>query len=223
MEIDVRSHLHGVVRDVFTRTTAFDDEDQFQGAFAAQLGDAERELRATFAPPLHPPRRPPQAAIDELARRKPPIRLDPEGRDPCAKAARLDVLWRSPVGLVPIELKYVKARASDVYGYQVLKDLHRLERMIGAGGHERLSDCRFAIFATTEPVYWKGGRPEPEPFWLTDGSRRPSRAWIQYDQPSAHTLWYGYPPFYLANSYEFIWQDLGRSGRYLLIEVARQR
>lgn len=223
MEDDIQSRLRGVVRDAFAANSTFEDEDQFQAAFVALLGDAERELRAAFAPPLHPPKRPPQTAIDELARRTPPIRLDPEGRDPCAKAARLDVLWRSPVGLVPIELKYVKVRSSDVYGYQVLKDLHRLERMIAAGNHQQLSDRRFAIFATTEPVYWKGGRPEPEPFWLTDGSRRSSRSWVQYDQNSAHTLWYGYPPFYLANSYQFDWQDLGRAGRYLLVEVAPQR
>jgi hypothetical protein len=188
MENDVRSRLHQVVRGVFAGTGTFEDEDQFQAAFVATLGDSERELRATFEPPLYPPRKPPQTAIEELARRSPPVKLDPAGRDPCAKAARLDVLWHSPLGLVPIELKYVKVRSSDVYGYQFLKDLHRLERMVAAGSHQELSARRYAIFATTEPVYWKGGRPEPEPFWLTDGSRRPAQAWVQYDQPSAHTL-----------------------------------
>lgn len=223
MENVARDRLHEVVREAFASFTEFDDEDHSQTAFVAKLGDSERELRATFAPPRHPQRRPPQSAIDELARREPPVRIGLEGRDPCAKAARMDVLWHAPFGLVPIELKYVKARSSDVYGYQFLKDLHRLERMVAAGRHQKLSDRRFAIFATNEPVYWKGGRPEPEPFWRTDGSRRSERTWIQYDQSSAHTLWYGYPPFYLANSYEFAWHDLDHACRYLLIEVTQQR
>jgi hypothetical protein len=161
--------------------------------------------------------------MEELARRPKPIHLHPDGRDPCSDAAKLDILWSSPAGPVPIELKYVAARKSDVYGYAFLKDLHRLERITEAGRHSPVSERRFAIFATTESVYWRGGRPEPEPFWLTDGSKRKRREWIQYDQPAAHTRWYGYPPFYLANEYEFAWRDIGRSGRYLLVEVSQQR
>lgn len=211
--------LHEVVRAVFAETTTYPNEEAFQNAFAAALGDCERELRAVFAPAAHPPRRPPQSALDELERRKTPV--PPEGRDPCARAAKLDVLWTN--GAVPIELKYRTLWNADTYGYMFLKDLHRLERMIAAGSHTKLSDKRFAIFVTTEAVYWKGERPEPEPFWLSDGRRIGPRYWVQYDQKSPDTLWYRYPPFFLSNSYEFTWHDLGRAGRYLLLEVAPQR
>jgi len=103
-----------------------------------------------------------------------------------------------------------------------LKDLHRLERMVAAGACTTLGEKRFAIFVTTQAVYWKGERPEPEPFWLTDGRQIRPGYWVQYDQKSPDTLWYRYPPFHLANQYQFTWHDLGRSGRYLLIEVERQ-
>lgn len=206
--------LHEVLRAVFESATTFPSEDAFQAAFTAALGDCERELRAAFAPPVHPPRRPPLAALDELERRRTPV--PPEGRDPCARAAKLDVLW---AGSVPIELKYRTQWNADTYGYMFLKDLHRLERMVAAGAHTKLSSQRYAIFVTTEAVYWKGARPEPEPFWLTDGRAIGPRYWVQYDQPSPDTRWYRYPPFYLANSYTFTWHDLGRAGRYLLLEV----
>lgn len=90
-----------------------------------------------------------------------------------------------------------------------------------AGGH-RLAEKRFAVFVTTESVYWTGGRPEPEPFWLTDLGGREERTWVQYDQSSPDTLWYSYPPFFLANSYSFRWEDLGAAGRYLLVTVFPQ-
>lgn len=222
MTDELELHLHGVLRRLFSATPSFAAEDAFQVAFADAVGPCERELRAGFAPAAHPPRRPPQAAIDELARRKTPIRLAPEGRDPCARAAKLDVLWKSMAGTVPIELKYRTQWNADTYGYMFLKDLHRLERMTTAGRHTLSSDGRFAIFVTTESVYWKGERPEPAPFWLTDGRRIGPRYWVQYDQQSPDTLWYRYPPFFLANSYEFRWHDLGRAGRYLLMRVRPQ-
>ena len=218
----MKEHLHAALRRIFDTTTTFESEDAFQAAFADAVGPSERELRASFAPPMHPARRPPQAAIEDLASRKKPIRIPPEGKDPCARAAKLDVLWMSGDGPVPIELKYRTHWNADTYGYMFLKDLHRLERITAAGKHTQLSNQRFAIFVTTEPVYWKGERPEPEPFWLTEGRRIGPRYWAQYDQQSPDTLWYRYPPFYLANAYEFRWHDLGRAGRYLLIRVHPQ-
>lgn len=80
--------------------------------------------------------------------------------------------------------------------------------MTSAGRHQ-LADQRFAIFITDDAVYWRGGRPEPEPFWLSHSSRREARCWVQCDQQSPDTLWYSYPPFYLAKSYTFKWEDLG--------------
>lgn len=222
MEDDLDRQLHAVIESVFSDTPLLASEDAFQAAFADALGDSQRELRASFDPPACPPRRPPQAAIDDLAGRRKPVVIPPEGRDPCARAAKLDVLWSSPVGPVPIELKYRNQWNADTYGYMFFKDLHRLERMVGAGDHRPLAVPRYAIFVTTEAIYWKGERPEPAPFWLTEGRRIGPRYWAQYDQQSPDTLWYRYPPFYLANTYEFGWRDLGRAGRYLLVRVMPQ-
>lgn len=200
----------------------YPEEDAFQAALAAQLGGVEREVRAVFAAPLHPPRMPPQTAIAALACDSPPKILPPEGKDPCARAAKLDLLWRRGDDAIPIELKYVTVRKSDVYGYAFLKDLHRLERITGAGACASVAAERYCVFVTTEPVYWTGGRPEPAPFWLTDGRRTPTRHWVQYDQQSPNTLWYSYPPFHLANAYEFRWRDHGRAGRSLVVAVRAQ-
>jgi len=197
------------------------DEDAFQLILAGVLGDCERELRATFAAPSLPPRCPPPDAITQLASRRPPRRLVASGRDPCAIRARLDILWHSPSGCVPIELKYCSRWKADTNGYQFLKDLHRLERMKAAGS-ETLSDVRFAAFATNQPVYWRGERPEPPPFWLTEGRRLPPGYWVQYDQASPDTLWYSYPPFFLSNEYHFRWRDLHADWKCLLVETRPQ-
>jgi hypothetical protein len=218
--------LHRIVLDAITRATASlnetADEAAFQSALALTLGSCERELAASFAPPALPPRLPPQSAIDELAAKSPARRLPPAGVDPCALRAKLDILWRSPVGPVPIELKYCSRWKADTNGYQFLKDVHRLERMTAAGSHPLLADTRFAAFVTKEPVYWRGERPEPRPFWLANGRRISSGYWVQYDQKSADTLWLSYPPFFLANAYEFTWHELRPEWKCLLVEVRPQ-
>ena len=218
--------LSDVVFDAILRATsgldAVADEAAFQAALAAALGHCERELRASFAAPLIPPRRPPQSAIDELARRKPPRVLPGDGIDPCAARAKLDILWHSPAGPVPIELKFCSKWKADTNGYQFLKDLHRLERMIAAGTHRPLAEIRLAAFVTNERVYWRGERPEPQPFWLSEGRQLGGGYWVQYDQQSADTLWRSYPPFFLANEYELKWRDLRPTWKCLLVEVRPQ-
>jgi hypothetical protein len=134
----------------------------------------------------------------------------------------LDLLWRDQGERVPVELKYVSVRKSDIWGYQFLKDLHRLERLTAVDGDPRVATQRFAVFVTREPVYWRGGRPEPAPFSLQDGGERRPKAWVQYDQQSPNTLWYSYPPFYLANGYRWEWHDLTGGYRALVVEVAPQ-
>jgi hypothetical protein len=219
---DVLSDLQRALASVLAGGARFPDEDRFQAALAEALGPVERELAASFEAPLLPPKQPPRAAIEALARAQPPKILPPEGKDPCARGAKLDLLWQRSGEAIPLELKYVTERKSDVYGYAVLKDIHRLERMRAAGSHPRLSAQRFCVFVTTEPVYWTGGRPEPAPFWLQEGRRIGPSYWVQYDQPSPNTLWYSYPPFFLANAYEFRWQDHGRAGRSLVVAVRPQ-
>lgn len=107
--------------------------DALQRGVAACLTPSERELKARFARPAIPPRFPPKQAVDELAARRPPRVLPPTGRDPCAAGAKLDVLWHSPLDPIAIELKYCEQWKSDVNGYQFLKDVHRLERMVSGG------------------------------------------------------------------------------------------
>lgn len=199
------------------------DESSFQAALASELPPSERELRAVFAPALLPPRRPPESAISDLATRTPSRHLPAEGRDPCASQAKLDILWHSPYGAIPIELKFCPKWKADTNGYQFLKDLHRLERLTAVGRHAKLADHRYAAFATREPVYWTGGRPEPQPFWLTHGRRTEAGYWVQYDQKSPDTLWFSYPPFHLAHSYEFGWHDLHADWKCLLVEVKPQQ
>jgi hypothetical protein len=198
------------------------DEDALQATVADSLGSCERELAAVFFPPRFRPRHPPISAIEALAVGSPSIKLPPEGKDPCSADARLDILWNSPFGFAAIELKYCAERKADNIGYYFLKDLHRLERLRRAGSHDILADARFAIFVTKEPVYWRGGRPEPQPFWLTHGRRIESEYWVQYDQKSPNTLWYSYPPFFLANSYDLAWQDLQSPWRCLIVQVQPQ-
>ncbi len=210
------------IRHVTTRLGESQSESAFQASLSSVLGSCERELPVSFAPPALRRLRPPQSAIDELAERRGLRPVPPDGIDPCAKRAKLDILWHSPCGAIPIELKYCSRRKSDTYGYQFLKDLHRLERMITAGVHTTLSECRYAAFATREQVYWKGGRPEPEPFWLTHGRRVDAGYWVQYDQESTMTRWVSYPPFFLVNAYAFKWQDLQADWKCLLVEVRPQ-
>ena len=70
-----------------------------------------------------------------------------------------------------------------------------------------------------QSVYWEGRAPEPEPFWLTDGSTLEAGSWFQYLQPSPRTRWVNYPPFYLANSYPLKWESINASYRALISEV----
>lgn len=207
------------VSDALTNESS---EDSLQVALAAELSPSERELRVSFAPPTRSPQRPPQLAIDQLAARNPPRSLPAEGRDPCASAARLDLLWHSSAGLVPIELKFCAQWKADTNGYQFLKDVHRLERMVTAGSHRVLSDTRFAAFVTNQDVYWRGARPEPQPFWLSESRVLAAGHWVQYDQKSPDTLWFSYPPFFLSNPYSFRWRDLRGGWKCLLVEVRPQ-
>jgi hypothetical protein len=94
--------------------------------------------------------------------------------------------------------------------------------MMAAGTYSALTEIRFAAFATNERVYWRGERPEPHPFWLSEGRHLSRGYWVQYDQKSADTLWRAYPPFFLANEYEFKWRDLRPTWKCLLVEVHPQ-
>jgi hypothetical protein len=106
LPMDLDQFVVQATASAFARLDHLGGEDAFQAALAAVLGSCERELRCAFRPPSRAAVRPPQSAIDSLAAKKTPLKLPVEGRDPCAALAKLDILWHSPVGLVPIELKY---------------------------------------------------------------------------------------------------------------------
>jgi hypothetical protein len=198
------------------------EERAFQVAFAERLGNCHRELKMHLAAPALKPRRPSAQDIDECLRKG--KRLPVTGRDPCEGSRRkLDVLWHSSEGHIPIELKFRVKWNVDTYGYEFLKDLHRLERLTGIEGPWSPAAQRFAIFVTNIGDYWDSGRTrEPEPFRLRDGTSRPGGYWVQYNQPSAATRWFDYPPFYLANTYTFHWRDLSRQFKALVVPVAPQ-
>lgn len=198
------------------------DEADFQRRLVDILGKCDVEVPMSFDAPANPALKPTSKAIAECAAKG--RRLDPEGVDPCSgKHRSLDVLWHVDDLHVPVELKLVTSRKSDVYGYQFLKDLHRLERLSTAGGIANLAETRFAVFATSIPAYWTDGPPEPVVFRLFDSRCTPKGMWIQYDQPSERTRWLDYPPFHLANSYEFRWRNVEPFGRVLIVPVDRQR
>lgn len=218
----LRDQLAAAVRAVLTAPPRLVDEGELQRRLVAALGTCDIELRMQFDDAVFKGLPPPPKAIAECAAKGKPI--DPDGKDACSGHLRkLDILWHVDDLHVPVELKIVTARKSDVYGYQFLKDLHRLERLRTAAGRDDLTETRFAIFATSEALYWKDAPPEPVPFRLFDGRTLPTRYWVQYDQPSARTRWLDYPPFHLANSYRFDWHDAGQFGRFLLVPVRQQQ
>jgi hypothetical protein len=222
MTADLRDRLEPAVRGVLATGPRLVDEADFQGRLVRSLGTCDTELQMTFDVPAHAPRRPPTGAIVECASKG--KQLDPDGKDACSGSRRkLDILWHVGGQHVPIELKLVTKRKSDVYGYEFLKDMHRLERLRSVAGQAELTEARFAVFATCESLYWKNAPPEPEPFRLFDGRAIPARHWVQYNQYSARTLWFDYPPFYLANPYRFDWLDAAPFGRFLLVSVRRQQ
>lgn len=203
----------------------FSDESEFHLALAAQLGECSIKVQASFAAPAIASRRPSQADIDECNRKG--RVLPPEGKDPCEGRRRaIDVLWHGPDSPVAIELKFRADWRSDVYGYEFLKDLHRLERLRHVLVRSQIVEPdveRYAIFLTTVGDYWAAGASrEPKTFRISDGRSIPAGYWVQYEQPSAATRWHDYIPFHLANPYTFVWHDLGRCGRVLIVPVVPQ-
>jgi hypothetical protein len=218
MPADPGSELRSILENLFAENTRIYNEAGLQINLEMKLKDCDPELPMTFLPPKYPPKTPPSDALEDFA----PLKINPEGIDPCKPRACLDLLWSTDAGNFAIELKFVRERKSDTYGYEFLKDLHRLERLSAVRGHESIEEQRFAVFVTCEQVYWEGRRPEPEPFWISEAMTRPSNYWVQYDQQSLKTRWVDYPPFYLANSYNFQWRDLSDGFRYLMVEVRPQ-
>ena len=220
---DISSTIVDHVRAICTGRPIFSDEADFHNLFACELPESSCNVSTSFAPPRIPPLRPTFADIEECQRKGKP--LPPKGKDPCrGKRTALDVLWHRNGYHIPIELKYRPHWNSDVYGYGFLKDLHRLERLQRPIGQWKPTKHRYAVFLTPVPDYWTTGPSrEPEPFRLTEGRSIPAGYWVQYNQSSAATRWYDYPPFFLCNSYTLLWHDIGKHGRCLVVRVKEQR
>ena len=222
MPWDPESELRSIVENLFAENQRIYNEAGLQINLGMKLKACDPELPMTFEPPRLPAKVPTAQERQELASLEKPFSVPDAGVDPCKPRACLDLLWHTANGNIPVELKFVREWKSDTYGYDFLKDLHRLERLKSVRGVEEISDQRLALFVTREEVYWQGRRPEPEPFLLTDGLTLTTGHWVQYDQPSPRTRWVTYPPFYLSNSYTFRWQDLSAGFRYLLVPVMKQ-
>lgn len=96
--------IASAVEAVCNSKATYADESLFQVALAEHLGNCKRELMMEFAPPRLLPRKPPTSAMAECAAKG--KTLSPEGKDPCSGSRRkLDILWHSSHGAIPIELK----------------------------------------------------------------------------------------------------------------------
>lgn len=187
---------------------------------AAQLPGSVCERRLTFHEIRFPGKSPSDQDRESLVARgmwaKYPC-------DPCRKLARLDILWPTARGAVAIEMKARAAWNGDTYGYDYLKDLHRLERLQSVSGCESPIVARYAVFVTSVADYWQAaGSREPKAFRIHDGHETPAHFWVQYEQPSAITRWISYPPFTLFHPYRFEWTSIGFERRVLITEVQPQ-
>ena len=224
MDTDLSSVIIEHVRAACTGQSDFTNEKGFHIALGHQLTTCDKNVRVSFALPKIPPHQPPPSDIKACASKG--KALPPGGKDPCeGSRSALDILWHCDAGHVPIELKYRSHWNSDVYGYGFLRDLHRLERLQGPIDSLDPTEHRYAVFVTPVRDYWiDSPTREPEPFRLTNGRSIPAGYWVQYNQPSAATRWYDYPPFYLCNPYTFLWHDLnGKHGRCLVVRVMAQK
>jgi hypothetical protein len=213
----VRERLVQAITDAALEGQELPLELELRDRVASRLTHSTRELRADYVAPLAHGRCPDEADKRVLKARA-LWHLYP--KDPCRSRARLDILWRCSSGIVALELKCVAKWKADTYGYEYLKDIHRLERMCALRGVGDPLAARFAAFVTSDRAYWDPEtRTEPAEFRVCDGRRLPAGYWVQYTQPSPRTRWIDYPPFELAHPYEFRWVEIGRGIRLLLTDV----
>jgi hypothetical protein len=198
------------VRDIVQRTDQINDEAHLAQLLREELGNCHPgEVPFVHDPPTFQlPPVPPQdlewlAQNPRKGKKLPP----PEGFDPVPERPRgVDVLWLAPGGPVPIELKYAKRPDWDIYGYEVLRDIFRLERL------RELEDgivpvARFAVLVSTVSRWWTGRAGASEPQIVSPIKQ--AEHLVQYKQPSAWTRWgKQYAPFRLANEYEFRWTPI---------------
>ncbi|MBL8066496.1 MAG: hypothetical protein JNM34_11675 [Chthonomonadaceae bacterium] len=136
---------------------------------------------------------------------------------------KLDILIMERGRRTAIELKYFKAPlqfdhsgetfalvdavAHDINRYDALKDVYRLEQMLGGGA----VDAGYAILLTNQPKYWSQrnsvGRVD-EAFGLEDG--RPISGTLEWAAHTGGTNKGRERPIRLAGLYEARWQEYSR-------------
>ena len=211
---NIRSRVVSAITQVCENVGGYSTEAILQEALAAKMPGSLRELTATFSDPPIAPKTPSSDEVRVCVDKG--RQITEKGKDPCdGRQRRVDILWEG----VPIELKSVTTLKSDVYGYQFLKDIHRMERLASVEGVDKISDYRLCIFVASDPAIWKriAGYKAPQVY---DGMIIEPGYWVQYQQKSPVTRWYDYPPFYIAGNYKIEWEPLPLGARYLLVEVS---
>lgn len=184
-------------------------------AIASRLGQCQLEVPFIADPPKHRWPAPPDDIRHKL------LDVPDGGFDPIASSPYVDMVWSSESGPAVVEVKFAKNGEWDTYGYQVLRDVFRLERLrsVAGGVEPRL---RFVAFVSKHERWWNGGKPTAPQ--INEGRVLDPGSLVQYSQDSALTRWgKDYAPFRLANRYEFHWQTLvpGQS-KCLIVPVAPQ-
>jgi len=212
---NLRNRVVAVLTEICANVDNYSTEAILQEVLAAKLPGSLRELTANFSDHPIAPMTPSPDEVRVCVEKGRQITI--QGKDPCdGRQRKVDILWE----YVPIELKSVTTLKSDVYGYQFLKDIHRMERLVSLEGVDEISDYRLCIFVASDPAIWKRieGYKAPQVY---NGMIVEPGYWVQYQQNSPVTRWYDYPPFYIAGSYRIEWEPLPLGAKYLLVEVGR--
>lgn len=208
-----RDRIVSALTEVCANANNYSTEAILQESLAAKLLDSLRELTAIFSTPPIAAKTPSPDEVKICVDKG--RKITEAGKDPCdGRQRKIDILWEG----IPIELKSVTTLKSDVYGYQFLKDIHRMERLKALEGADEISKYRLCIFVASDPAIWKKieGYKAPQVY---DGMVAESGHWVQYQQKSPVTRWYDYPPFYLLGNYKIEWKPLPHEARYLMVEV----
>lgn len=203
--------VHALLRSLAARRPVFHSEADFQFAFAweAKLQNPELEVRLE----THP---------------EPAVRLDLELVAPGGErgvAVELKYMTRLWAGAARGEAFALKNHgASDLRGYDVIKDIHRVERFVSA----RPRWAGLVIALTNDAGYWRapthGRVTNADAFRLYEGSLlNGSRAWRPYTggAPRGREA-----AIELRGSYPLTWTDYSSLGsgpagtfRALIVEI----
>lgn len=206
--------IDAILRDLASRRPVFHSEADFQHAFAwaAHQVDPALEVRLETSPV--------QGIRLDLLLSRPDL-----GQRTAIELKYLTASWAGEVFGEHFALK--NQAAQDVRAYDVVKDMSRLERLVGAG----LADNGFLIAITNDHSYWRPvthGRPtNADAFRIYEGLELAGpRSWGP--DTGAGTMRGREAPLDLRGSHQMRWRDFSRvdngnggSFRALVVEVRR--